>query len=708
MNLKRKLLDVQVLEEELEEGNYLLKIVNNITEPAIIDLFFLKILLKRTLNLMDNPSCEAVFLCFDGAFTGVPMDELFEQAAERTDFKRRLFDISDLIIRIRQHPKYLVGLINDSCLSTALSLFLICDRRFAYGKSVKVGFPESEFGIFPGLGSAIFLKNIVGYQQAFKLLAQGVIFSLQESLRSTIVEDVYENLQLGIQNIQGFLNSSPKKIRSIQENQDIVTETFNESQLSGKVNLNIPAHVACISVFKSGEFLEERELLTIDLVQSEYVLNCKETKAMVRTLHFGVQQSIALTKYPDVPTFKGKKAAVIGAGMMGSGIAYELAKAGYEVCLKDITEEAAEKGKATVKKIADKHVNSLNDIGLTNHTLLERIQVAKNNDCLKDSDLIIEAIFENEELKSSLIKETSNYVSAQGFYASNTTSLPIKRLASATNDASRFIGLHFFSPVDRMSLVEIIRSNQTSKETLEKALSIVSSLSKIPIVVNDSPAFFTSRIFFSYLMEGILMVLEGLPVAYIDKLAKEAGFAVGPLRVLDEISLELMVQVWKQLPSLNKSQQKVFQYLNSLIKAGRKGRKVGQGFYEYAADGSMIKGWADPHIEVLKNLPLKIFSKYRLLHIVSLESFRCLEEGVLEDTIDGDIGSILGLGYAVQTGGVFSHIDLIGIQNLVNDCQEFLIYGEHWKVPALLKKLGYDDFKFYTDFKSNWKKDLLK
>ncbi|MFZ4263737.1 3-hydroxyacyl-CoA dehydrogenase NAD-binding domain-containing protein [Sphingobacterium sp. HJSM2_6] len=708
MNLKRKLLDVQVLEEELVDGKYLLKIVNNMDEPAIIDSYFFKILLKRILNLKEKSACEAVILCFDGSFSGIRMDDLFEQAAERTDFKRRMFEISDLIVQIRQHPKYLIGLINNSCLSAAFSLLLICDKRFGYGDLIEVGFPEASYGVFPGFGSAIFLKNYIGFEDAFYMLTQGNLVSLEEALRLQILEEVSTDLTSSIASIQEFLNRYPNKLLPDAECGQHSAKQFNESSLPFKVNLNIPAHVACISVFKSGEFLGERELMTIDLVQSEYVLNCKETKAMVRTLHFGVNQAINLKKYPSICAFEGKKISVIGAGMMGSGIAYEVAKAGYEVCLKDISVEAAELGKETIAKIARKHAGKSEANLLHAQSLLERIKVANELDSLHHSDLIIEAVYEHAASKTALIQETSSFLTANGFYASNTTSLPIKKLANASLDASRFIGLHFFSPVDRMPLVEIIRAEQTSAHTLGKALSFVRSLSKIPIVVNDSPAFFTSRIFFAYLMEGILMVLEGLPVDYIDKLAKEAGFSSGPLRVLDEISLELMAQVLSQLPSLNSSQERVLAYLNSLIKSGRKGRKSTKGFYEYAEDLSILKAWEDPHVETLKMVPLKIFTKYRLLHAVSLESFRCLEEGVIEDPIDGDIGSILGLGFAVQTGGVFSHIDLIGIQNFVNDCNEFLGYGEHWKVPALLKKLAFDEFKFYTDFKSNWSKDLIK
>jgi len=280
--------------------------------------------------------------------------------------------------------------------------------------------------------------------------------------------------------------------------------------------------------------------------------------------------------------------------------------------------------------------------------------------------------------------------------------LPITELAKASTEPKSFIGMHFFSPVDRMPLVEIICGKQTAQKTLEKALATALRLNKIPIVVQDGPGFFTSRIFFNYLLEGITMVLEGISPTLIEEEAIAAGFAVGPLAVLDEISLELMLHVYDQLPQLHASQKRAYNYLKGMVDQGRKGKKSGAGFYDYGTETKKKKIWKNPIIASVKeNITATIIRK-RLLHVMALDSYRCLAEGVLHQPIDGDIGSILGVGYASHTGGVFGHIDLTTLPLFVSECQLFQPYGEQWDIPASLRELADKDFRFYNGFDSNW------
>ena len=262
--------------------------------------------------------------------------------------------------------------------------------------------------------------------------------------------------------------------------------------------------------------------------------------------------------------------------------------------------------------------------------------------------------------------------------------------------------MHFFSPVDRMPLVEIICGKETDEITLEKALTTALRLNKIPIIVHDGPGFFTSRIFFNYLLEGITMVLEGISPLLIEEEAVAAGFAVGPLAVLDEISLELMLHVYDQFPALHASQQRAYSYLKKMVDQGRKGKKSGAGFYDYDIESKKKTIWKNPTISLQSNTLTLPTIRKRLLHVMALDSYRCLEGGIIDRPIDGDIGAILGVGYASYTGGVFGHIDLTTLPIFVAECQAFYAYGEQWDVPESLKELAKRNFKFYNGFLSNW------
>ena len=430
----------------------------------------------------------------------------------------------------------------------------------------------------------------------------------------------------------------------------------------------------------------------------------EEHKATTEIAEARLQQAIKNASSPTgTHTHQIRKLGVLGAGMMGSGIAYEAARIGVDVVLKDISLEAAQKGKQYAERVTSKLVDKEHMDEEQRQKLLSHIHPTEIPTDLRDSDLIVEAVFEDHILKTNLIKTYLPYLKDNGFFASNTTSLPISGLATASAKPEDFIGMHFFSPVDRMPLVEVIRGQHTSDETLAKALDFVHRMGKVPIVVHDGPAFFTSRIFFNYLLEGITMLLEGIPLSVVENNARQAGFAVGPLAVLDEISLPLMVHVYEQLPMLHPSQQRAYNYLKKLIGQGRNGRRSGKGFYDYPSDGSKKAYWNDPDIILLTTQPNEIDIQKRLLHVVALDSFRCLDAGILDRPIDGDIGSILGIGYAARTGGVFSHIDQVGLRKFTEDCQRFRVYGEQWEVPESLLQLAEKDFSFYSGFESNWR-----
>ncbi|WP_022829344.1 3-hydroxyacyl-CoA dehydrogenase family protein [Sphingobacterium paucimobilis] len=385
------------------------------------------------------------------------------------------------------------------------------------------------------------------------------------------------------------------------------------------------------------------------------------------------------------PPFNFSRIGIIGAGMMGAGIAFEAAKAGIQVLLKDVTIEQAQQGKSYSERVCLKLIELGKMQAEQMAPLLANIHPVADYDTFHDLDMIVEAVFEDMDLKKTVIEASQSGLRPGAFFASNTTSLLISELAESSQDPTNFIGMHFFSPVDRMKLVEIIRGKETSPQTVEKATQLAHILGKTVIVVNDGPGFYTSRVFFNYLLEAISMLLEGIPAEMIEAQARQAGFGASPLAVLDEISLPLMLHVYDQLPSLSNSQRRAYRYLETLIAQGRSGRKTGKGFYNYGESKNL---WKDPTLPTSAPLIDEGTIAKRLLHIMALDSYRCLEEGILDSTSDGDTGSILGIGYPRHTGGVFQHIDQVGLPQFVQECEQFADKGEQWEIPDSLRERG--------------------
>ncbi len=418
-----------------------------------------------------------------------------------------------------------------------------------------------------------------------------------------------------------------------------------------------------------------------------------EAKNLITTFFFQMNKLNGGASRPkSVERTKVKKLGVLGAGMMGQGIAYVSAMAGMEVILKDISTESAEKGKAYSDTLLSKRVSRGRMTEEKKAGILALIKPTADDADLQGCDLIIEAVFENIELKGKITKSTEKYLSDDGVWGSNTSTLPITQLAEASEKPENFIGIHFFSPVDKMPLIEIICGEKTSDEALAKAYDYAQQIKKTPIVVNDSLGFFTSRTFGTYLDEGVRLMHEGVNPVLIDNLGQASGMPVGPLAVHDEVSQELTRkagETWADMGVAGKwgEQAVMNEVIETMIGThNRGGRHHGGGFYEYSEDGSKTI-W--PTLLELYYKPEVVIAdqdiKDRLMFRQVIEALKCLQTGVLRTVADGNIGSIMGIGAPIHTGGLIQFVNTYGLQNFIDRCSELTeAYGERFEAPAIV------------------------
>jgi 3-hydroxyacyl-CoA dehydrogenase/enoyl-CoA hydratase/3-hydroxybutyryl-CoA epimerase len=418
-----------------------------------------------------------------------------------------------------------------------------------------------------------------------------------------------------------------------------------------------------------------------------------QAKNMINTFFFQMNKVNGGASRPkDVPPQKTEKVGILGAGMMGQGIAYSSAMVGIEVVLKDISLDAAVKGKAYTQALLQKRVDKGRMTSEKMAQVLSLIHPTASDEDLDGCDLIIEAVFENMTLKHQMTRDLEPRLADGGVWGSNTSTLPITQLAQASQNAENFIGIHFFSPVDKMPLVEIIMGEQTGDMALAKAFDFTKQIKKTPIVVNDSLGFFTSRTFGTYLDEGVRLLVEGMKPLRIDNLGKAVGMPVGPLTVYDEVSLELSrkaSQTWKEMGlSVGDDDRSITAGVVETMVGdyGRGGRYHGGGFYEYGADGSKEVWSGLAELYGATTSPLSdADAKDRLLFRQVIEALKCLETGVLRTVADGNIGSIMGIGAPAWTGGLLQFVNTYGLQNFIDRCASLsAAFGERFQAPAIV------------------------
>ncbi|OYT93840.1 MAG: 3-hydroxyacyl-CoA dehydrogenase [Burkholderiales bacterium PBB3] len=586
--------------------------------------------------------------------------------------------------------KPVVSLLNGTALGGGWEVALVGHHRIAIDdRKTQFGLPEVTLGLLPGASGVTKMTRHLGLMGAQPYLVEGKTFSPAEAKGLGLVHDLVapgdnaaaEMKAKGLAwiaanpsaqhaweakgyKVPGGLPSNPAVAQMLP-----VAPAMIKKQTRGL----FPAAEAIMACMVEGLQVDIETALRIESRYLAKLMTGINAKAMINTFFFNLNAIKSGTSRPaGVPRFKPTKVGLLGAGMMGAGIAYSQASKGIATVLKDVSQEKADTGKGYAAKITQGRVDKGRMKPEAQAEILGRIQATASNDDLKGCDLIIEAVFENRELKAKVTQETEPLLAAGSFFASNTSTLPITGLAKASRDAKKFIGIHFFSPVDKMQLVEIIKGKETDDETVARAYDYVQALGKLPIVVNDSRGFFTSRVFGTFVMEGAAMVGEGIPAAAIENAGVQAGMPVGPLAVLDETALTLSLHVMDQTKKDFEAEGKTYTatpgelVVEKMVKQhNRPGRAGGAGFYDYPTEKG-AKKFLWPELKGLFEKADAAWNitdlKDRLLYRQAVETARCLSENVLTSVHDANIGSIFGIGFPAWTGGAMQFIYGMGIE----------------------------------------------
>lgn len=590
-----------------------------------------------------------------------------------------------------------VSCINGAALGGGWEVALVGHHRVAVDNPrIQLGLPEITLGLIPGATGITKMTRLLGLMGAQPYILESRLFNPREGLELGLVhelvpangDDVGASLRTAAllwitanpkaqhpwdakdYKIPGGTPANPKIAGML---------TVAPAMLKQKTRGLYPAPEAALAAMAEGAMVDFDTATRIESRYLAKLIVSPVARNMINTFFFNMNAIRSGQSRPkDVARYKPKKVGILGAGMMGAGIAYAQAGRGIDTVLEDVSLENAQRGKLYSARLTqtrlDKGLMSLHE----QQELLERIKPTAYPSDLQGCDLIIEAVFENRELKAAVTREAEPMLAEGGFFASNTSTLPISGLAQASTNPAKFIGIHFFSPVDKMKLVEIIRGKQTDDETVARAYDYVQALGKLPIVVNDSRGFYTSRTFGTFVMEGAAMLGEGIPAPVIENASMQAGMPVGPLAVLDETALSLSVHVLDQTRADLHAEGKVFEatpgelLVERMVKElNRAGRAAGGGFYDYPA-GQKKALW--PELKPLFEKPGHAWDlqevKDRLLYRQAVETARCLAEGVLTTVHDGNIGSIFGIGFPAWTGGALQFIYGMGIDAFEARCAQ--------------------------------------
>lgn len=615
--------------------------------------------------------------------------------------------------RLETCGKPFVAALNGLALGGGYELALACHYRVIVDNpKVVVGLPEVTVGLMPGSGGTQRLPRMIGLNASLPILLEGKTVAPGEALKLGMVDAVVPADKL-LETARDWILKAPDPVRAWDKKGyrgstgllDPAVAGIMMTQpaiLAAKTQHNYPAPVAILKTLFEGLLMPFDKALQVEGKFFAKLLCDPVSRNIIRTTFVNKGEADKLIRRPaGVAKSRVARLGVLGAGMMGSGIAYVAALAGVDVVLLDSEPALAEKGKESSVKLLDKAIERGKQTREQANAALARIKTTVDYADLAGCELVVEAVFEDVAIKADVTRKAEDVLSGEAILASNTSTLPITELARASKRPSQFIGLHFFSPVDRMPLVEVIVGEQTSPATLARSLDLVQQLRMTPIVVKDSRGFYTSRVFQTFIHEGMRMLEDGVAPALIENAARAAGFPVGPLALTDEVTIELPWKIVKEAEAaLGRRFVKPCAYdvmSRMLGELRRPGKRYGKGFYEYPQDGRKFlwPGLKDA-FPVAAEQPTVEELKKRLLYIQSLETARCLEEGVLTYPADGDVGSLLAWGFPSWTGGTLSLIDTVGIQRFVAECERLgNAYGPRFLPSQWLKERAAKGEAFY-------------
>lgn len=670
--------------------------------------------LKRLQEEKDSISGIIITSNKETFFAGADIDEMFrETSAEH--FFNRAEEFKAGLRYIETQGKPVVAAINGTALGAGFEIPLACHYRIAIDNAkTQIGLPEVTLGLLPGAGGVTRVVRLLGLQPALTYLTEGKKVNPKQALADGLIHELAKDKEELLAKARAWVKANPKAIQPWDDKgykmpggTPLTPKVASvlpvaPAMLAKKTYNNYPAPLSIMSAAVEGAMVD---FDTATRIESRYFAGLATGKVAKNMIKVFWQQLNAINAGNSRPktAVKGdfKKVGVLGAGMMGSAIAYCSAISGIETVLKDVSDEGAAKGKAYSENLLKKRVSKGKMTKEKAEEVLNRILPTSKAEDLKDCDLIIEAVFENRELKANVTKEAEAQMNPTGIFASNTSTLPITGLAVASSRPENFIGLHFFSPADKMPLVEIIVGEKTSDETLARAFDFVKAIKKTPIVVNDSRGFYTSRVFATYVLEGMALLHEGNNARAIEAAGLQAGMPVGPLALTDEVSLSLLAHIRKQTIEDLKAEGKevpqhsAYEVAEKMLNIKRAGKAAGAGFYEYPKDGKkhLWSGLKDLFPEQ-KQLPQTDMIE-RMMFIQCIETVRCLEEKVLRSVEDANIGSIFGWGFAPFKGGTLQYINDYGVKSFVSRAKElYAKYGERFAVPALLEQMAKEGKEF--------------
>ena len=634
----------------------------------------------------------------------------------------RKIELAGMDPKTKKGAKPVAAAINGTAAGIGLELPLACHRIFAIdNEKSKIGLPEILVGIFPGAGGTTRLVRKLGAMNAAPFLLEGKMLSPAKMKLAGVIDELTEESDLLSRAKAWVLDATDADCIKPWDDKSYkmpgggpyhpngyMTFAGASVMVNSKTQGAFPAAKTLLSAVYEGAQVPFETALKIEARWFTKILMNPSSESMIRSLFINKEAlEKGAVRPKDIPNQKVEKIGILGAGMMGAGISYVSALAGIKVVLLDMKEEDAQKGKI--------HAENLLNIGIKRKKIDEKKKSAvldlicpttKFED-LKDCDLIVEAVFEDPAVKAEVTKKAEAIIDKNCIFASNTSTLPITSLASASERPEQFIGIHFFSPVDKMLLVEIIKGSVTGDVAVAKALDYVRQIKKTPIVVNDARFFYANRCIIPYVNEGAMMVSEGIIPASIENAAKQLGFPLGPLQLTDETSIDLGVKIIRATRAAmgNEYPEKNGDEVSfKLFEEGRLGRKTNAGFYDYDEKGKRTYLWngLNETWPVKKHQPKFEEIKNRLMLSQVLEAVKAFEEGVLEDIREGDVGAILGWGFAPWSGGPFGWVDMVGVQNVVNMCNTLSeSEGQRFVAPKILLDMAKNNETFYGKFIKN-------